>query len=74
MGKKFPVFRELEAGTYQWCSCGKTKTEPFCDGSHDETDKGPVEFKLKEKTKVSLCTCGQTQNAPFCDGTHVRIP
>ncbi|MCK7510392.1 MAG: CDGSH iron-sulfur domain-containing protein [Desulfobacterales bacterium] len=74
MGNKFPVFRELEAGTYQWCSCGKTKTEPFCDGSHGEADKGPVEFKLKEKTKTSLCTCGQTQNAPFCDGTHVRIP
>jgi len=26
---------EVEEGkTYYWCSCGKSKNQPFCDGSH----------------------------------------
>lgn len=23
-----------EEKTYDWCSCGKSKNQPFCDGSH----------------------------------------
>ena len=29
----FPV--EVEEGkTYFWCACGRSKNQPFCDGSH----------------------------------------
>jgi len=73
MSKNLPVMMELEPGTYYWCSCGKTKKEPFCDGSHKDTGKTPVEFVVTEKKKAGLCTCGRTKKAPYCDGTHARV-
>jgi len=73
MAKQLPIVKELEPGTYYWCRCGKTENGAFCDGSHDEKDRGPLEFKVKEKKKVALCTCRQTKNAPICDGTHAKL-
>jgi len=30
-----PVAVELKAGkSVWWCSCGRSKNQPFCDGSH----------------------------------------
>ena len=29
-----PAEGVLPEGTYSWCQCGKTKTPPYCDGSH----------------------------------------
>jgi len=73
MGNKLPVILELAPGTYYWCSCGRTKKKPFCDGSHKDTGQTPVEFIVTEKKKAGLCTCGRTKNAPYCDGTHERV-
>ena len=30
--------------TYYWCSCGLSKSQPFCDGSHkdDEQNRKPL--------------------------------
>ena len=64
---------ELEAGTYWWCSCGRTSHPPFCDGSHKGTGLQPKKFELSETTTVSLCQCKQTANAPFCDGSHRQL-
>jgi CDGSH-type Zn-finger protein len=64
---------ELEPGTYYWCSCGRSKKEPFCDGSHKETAFVPVEFAMNAKKKVTLCTCQRTKKAPYCDGTHAKV-
>ncbi len=33
---KKPAVMELEASTYYWCSCGKSKNQSFCDGSHSK--------------------------------------
>jgi len=65
-----PVVGELEAGTYYWCTCGRSENQPYCDGSHSGTKFSPQEFTLTEKKKVALCTCKQTENGPFCDGKH----
>ena len=28
---------EVEKGkSYYWCACGKSKNQPFCDGSHNK--------------------------------------
>jgi CDGSH-type Zn-finger protein len=67
-----PFIKELEAGTYYWCTCGKTKTSPFCDGCHKGTSAKPLEFTLAEKKQVALCNCGRTKTPPYCDGSHVK--
>jgi CDGSH-type Zn-finger protein len=73
MEEKFPIIKELEPGTYYWCSCGKTKTQPFCDGSHKGTEYVPLEFVMSERKKVALCNCKKTGKAPFCDGAHKKL-
>ena len=71
--QKAPFALELEAGDYWWCACGLSKNQPFCDGSHKETEFSPEKFTLTEKTKVWLCGCKQSNDKPFCDGTHKQL-
>ena len=73
IANKFPYVSDLEAGEYWWCSCGKSKNQPFCDGSHKGSEFNPVKFELTEKTKVFLCGCKHTATPPFCDGTHKNL-
>ncbi|MFQ5586047.1 MAG: CDGSH iron-sulfur domain-containing protein [Thermodesulfobacteriota bacterium] len=67
---KKPAILELEPGTYYWCSCGKSKKQPFCDGAHEGSDFNPVAFEVGEKKDVGLCNCKHTKTPPYCDGTH----
>ena len=71
--QKAPYEVELEAGTYYWCSCGRSATQPFCDGSHKGTDFTPVKFEITENRTAWLCGCKHTQDAPFCDGSHNKL-
>jgi len=69
-----PYAVEVEQGkSYYWCSCGKSKNQPFCDGSHEGTDFQPKEFTAQKTETVYLCGCKKTKNQPFCDGTHNSI-
>jgi CDGSH iron-sulfur domain-containing protein 3 len=74
IAQKAPYALELEAGTYKWCACGMSKTQPFCDGSHRGSEFSPLKFELTEKTKVWLCGCKLSEKKPFCDGTHKKLP
>ncbi len=68
---KDPIEVELEAGkSYWWCACGRSKDQPWCDGSHAGTDFQPHEFKVESSGTYWLCACKHTANAPFCDGAH----
>ena len=67
---KAPIEMDLEPGEYWWCSCGRSRNQPFCDGSHAGTDFTPLRFEVQEKETVWLCTCKHTANPPFCDGAH----
>ena len=69
-----PAVLELDPGTYYWCQCGLSATQPFCDGSHKGTDFQPVEFTIEERKRVAVCQCKHTSGQPFCDGTHARLP
>ncbi|HFD12278.1 MAG TPA: CDGSH iron-sulfur domain-containing protein [Crenotrichaceae bacterium] len=66
-----PVEVLVESGkTYYWCSCGKSATQPFCDGSHNGTGFTPKAFTAEKSGAVYLCQCKQTKNPPYCDGSH----
>lgn len=69
-----PLALEVEAGTYWWCSCGRSATQPFCDSSHKGTGLKPVKFEVAEKKTVWWCQCKQTAKQPLCDGTHKTLP
>lgn len=70
---KAPAVLELEAGTYYYCSCGRSKNQPFCDGSHAGTDFVPQAFELTQKKTVAICQCKHSKTPPFCDGTHQSL-
>ena len=70
-----PMKVDLEENeTYHWCSCGKSASQPFCDGSHRGTSFTPHAFTAEESGEAYLCLCKYTKNAPFCDGTHAKLP
>jgi len=68
--QKEPFGLQLEPGTYWWCACGRSKNQPFCDGSHKDTGFEPVKTEIASNKKVWLCGCKHTKTPPFCDGTH----
>ncbi|HUY18973.1 MAG TPA: CDGSH iron-sulfur domain-containing protein [Candidatus Binataceae bacterium] len=68
-----PYFRELEPDSYFWCACGRSKNQPFCDGSHKGTSDRPVELNIEQRQLVVLCGCKRTGTRPFCDGTHLNL-
>lgn len=70
---KFPAALSLEPGNYFWCACGKSKNQPFCDGSHQGSGIIPTQFKIDVKKEVFLCQCKQSKNKPFCDGSHKSL-
>lgn len=55
---------------YFWCACGRSKNQPFCDGSHKGTGITPVKYEATQTRTVYFCGCKGTNNAPLCDGTH----
>ncbi len=73
IAQKAPYPEKLEPGTYWWCACGKSQNQPFCDGSHKDTEFTPVKLEITEKTKVYLCGCKHSSDKPFCDGTHKSL-
>jgi len=74
IAQKAPYAVEVEAGqTYYWCACGRSASQPFCDGSHKATSFTPVAFTAEKTETVYLCGCKHSKNPPFCDGTHTKL-
>lgn len=65
----------LKAGERYWfCTCGQSKTQPFCDSSHAGTGFRPFGFTAEADGDKWLCQCKHTGNKPFCDGSHKTLP
>jgi CDGSH iron-sulfur domain-containing protein 3 len=74
VAQKAPYVVDVEAGkTYYWCSCGLSKNQPFCDGSHKSTDLNPVPYTATESKKVAMCGCKHSKTGQLCDGSHKTL-
>jgi CDGSH-type Zn-finger protein len=74
IAQKSPFGVEVVAGkSYWWCSCGKSQTQPFCDGSHQGGEFNPVEYKADNTGTVYLCGCKHSANGVMCDGSHQKL-
>ena len=67
-----PFAVEVEQGrTYWWCACGKSASQPFCDGTHKtQSTLTPVKYEPEKSCTVYFCGCKSTGNVPMCDGSH----
>ena len=69
-----PIKVSLSKGQeYHFCTCGKSKSQPFCDGSHIGTSFTPKVIVSEEGGDAYLCACKHSSNIPFCDGTHQKF-
>ena len=72
--QKGPYSVPLEAGnTYYFCLCGRSKNQPFCDGSHSTTVFSPIQIQPEQSKTYHLCGCKHSNNLPYCDGTHNKL-
>ena len=68
-----PIVLELDPGTYWWCKCGRSKAQPWCDGSHSVCDLRPVKVEVTGGKRLALCACKSSKNGAFCDGSHKQV-
>ena len=72
--QKSPVKVTVEAGkTYHWCTCGNSKNQPMCDGSHKGSEFTPMAYTADVTGDKYFCACKHTKGAPMCDGSHKSL-
>src|SRR6185436_14623530 len=51
-------FKPVPGKAYLWCACGRSATQPFCDGSHKGSGIEAVRYVAAERDReVLLCVC-----------------
>ena len=74
IAQKSPYAVDVEAGKrYWWCACGRSKSQPFCDGSHKGSEFAPIEHTPQTSGTVYFCGCKHSAHSPLCDGSHQKL-
>ena len=73
ISQKSPLVQKAEPGSYWWCACGRSKSQPFCDGSHGGTGIEPRQVEITEAKQVAWCMCKHSGQGAFCDGSHKKV-
>jgi len=74
VAQKSPIKVQVEAGkTYHWCTCGNSKHQPMCDGSHQGSAFTPLAYTADVTGEKYFCACKHTKGAPLCDGSHKAL-
>ena len=74
IAQRGPYMQELAPGDYWWCACGKSRTQPYCDGSHKGGPFTPVKFTVTARSgTLWMCGCKNSKRKPFCDGSHNKL-
>ncbi len=69
-----PIKVSLSEGKkYYFCACGRSKKQPFCDGSHAGTSFTPMAFTAASDGDAWMCACKHSGKAPYCDGSHKQF-
>ena len=74
IAQKSPFVLPMKPGAFYFCTCGKSKTQPFCDGAHKGSGFAPKKVDLAEAKTVAWCGCKHSKNGAFCDGSHGKLP
>jgi CDGSH-type Zn-finger protein len=60
--------RVEEGKTYLWCRCGRSTSQPWCDGKHAGSGLEPIEFVAPISETFYMCGCKRSDNPPYCFG------
>tara|TARA_B110000305_G_C18822768_1_gene352152 strand:- start:137 stop:493 length:357 start_codon:yes stop_codon:yes gene_type:complete len=71
--QKKPYLLDEKSGKKAFCSCGLSKKDPYCDGSHKGTGFSPEIVEITEDRKVAWCGCKNSKKGAFCDGSHKNL-
>jgi len=72
--QKSPYPIEVKSSqTYHWCACGRSKKQPFGDGSCAATSFLAKAYRAEKDGIAWFCGCKHGQRSPLCDGSHARI-
>lgn len=75
VASRMPFVVDVEKGkSYCWCACGRSRSQPYCDGSHQGTGLAPLQFTAARDERIWLCGCKRSRRPPLCDGAHNRLP
>ena len=73
IAQKFPYVQDMQPGSFYFCTCGKSKGQPFCDGSHTGSSFAPLKVDIATAKKIAWCGCKHSKTGAFCDGSHSKL-